>query len=326
MRVEAREPAPAAPSSPPASQPSTPPPAFSVGAQAPRAPWQQRLTLGPGDVLSLSIFGAPELTREEVPISPDGRISYLEAHNVQAAGLTIDELRQRLADELGKFRRAPQPIINPIAYRSKKYFVLGKVVQKGAFVLDRPVTIIEAVARARGFETGLADRNLVELADLSRSFLARGGRHLSINFEKLFLEGDLTQNVPLEPNDYLYFPAGDLKEVYVLGEVMQPGAQTFSQGASALSAIAARGGFTERAWKKRLLVIRGSLHHPEAHVVNAEDVLHARSPDFKLEPKDIIYVYHRPWIRAEELLEIAATAFVEAAVVTWTGINIYPTD
>ncbi len=318
MTVEAKEPPPSS------SSLATTSSSFSVASTTPRAPWQQKLTLGPGDVLTLGLFGAPELTREEVMVGPDGRISYLEAHNVNAAGLTIDELRQSLSDELGKFRRAPQPIINPVAYRSKKYFVLGKVMQKGAFMLDRPVTIIEAVARARGFETGLADRNLVELADLSRSFLARGGQHMPVNFEKLFLEGDLSQNVPLEPNDYLYFPAGDLKEIYVLGEVMQPGARTFNQGASALSSIAASGGFTERAWKKRLLVIRGSLNTPETFIVNAHDVLSARTTDFKLQPKDIVYVSHRPWIRVEELLDIAATAFVEAAAVTWTGIHVYP--
>ncbi len=300
-------------------------PAFSVVAPARRAAWQQRLTLGPGDVLNLSLFGAPELTREEIPVGPDGRISYLEAQNVSAAGLTIDEFREHLGEELAKYRRAPQPIITPAVYRSKKYFVLGKVVQKGVFTLDRPITIIEAVARARGLETGLSDRNLVELADLSRSFLARGGHHMPVNFEKLFLDGDLTQNIPLEPGDYLYFPAGDLKEVYVLGEVFQPGALTFSPDTGALAAIAARGGFTDRAWKKRLLVIRGSLNHPEMFVVNANEVLSAKTADFRLQPKDIVYVSNRPWIRAEELLDTAATAFVESAVVTWTGLRVTPT-
>jgi protein involved in polysaccharide export with SLBB domain/capsular polysaccharide biosynthesis protein len=299
---------------------------FSVGSTAKRAPWQQKLTLGPGDVLNLSLFGAPEFTREEVPIGPDGRINYLEAQNVMAAGLTIDELRQRLGDELGKFRRAPQPIVQPVAFRSKKYFVLGKVVQKGVFPLDRPITIIEAVARARGLETGLADRNLVELADLSRSFLARGGQHIPIDFQKLFLEGDLTQNVPLEPEDYLYFPASDVQEIFVLGEVRAPGGQTFNDNVGALAAIAARGGFTERAWKKRLLVIRGSLNKPETFVVNAHDVLSARSPDFKLQAKDIVYVSHRPWIRVEELLDTVATAFVEASIVGLTNVHLYSTN
>lgn len=303
--------------------PEAPPVSFSVGSTKQRAPWQQRLTLGPGDLLTLGLFGAPELIREEVPISPDGKISFLEAQNVTAAGLTIDELRDRLAEELGKFRRSAQPIVQPFAYRSKKYFVLGKVVQKGVFTLDRPVTIIEAVARARGLETGLADRNLVELADLSRSFLARRGNRQPVNLEKLFLEGDLTQNIPLEPDDYLYFPASDIKEIYVLGEVLQPGASVFNEGTGALAAIAGRGGFTERAWKKRLLVIRGSLNKPETFVVNASDVLVAKSADFKLQPKDIVYVSSRPWIRVEELLDLAASAFVEAAAVTWTGVHLY---
>lgn len=299
------------------------PQSFSVNSRAQRAEWQKRLTLGPGDVLNLSLFGAPDFKRDEVPIGPDGRISFLEAQNVMAAGLTVDELRERLAEELGKFRRAPQPIVQPFAYRSKKYVVLGKVVEKGVFTLDRPITVIEAVARAGGLETGLADRNLVELADFSRAFLARDGKHLPINFEKLFLEGDLSQNIPLEPNDYLYFPASDLREVYVLGEVALPGAQIFGTGAGALSAIAARGGFTDRAWKKRLLVIRGSLNNPQTFVVNAHEVLAAQTPDFKLQPKDIIYVSARPWIRAEELLDIAATAFVEGAVVGLTGRHLY---
>jgi len=313
------------PPPPPADTPApdTPPASFSVGATKRRAPWQERLTLGPGDVLNLSLFGAPELTREEIPISPDGRISFLEAHDILAAGLTVDELRQRLADELGKFRRSAQPIIQPVAFRSKKYFVLGKVVQKGVFTLDRPITLIEAVGRARGLETGLADRNLVELADLSRSFVARGGRHLPVNFEKLFLEGDLSHNIALEPNDYVYFPATDLKEIFVLGEVMQPGASVFNNGTGALAAIAARGGFTDRAWKKRLLVIRGSLNNPATFIVNAHDVLSAKAADFKLQPKDIVYVSARPWIRIEELLDTAATAFVESAVVTWTGEAFY---
>ncbi len=295
---------------------------FSVVTPAQRAAWQEHLTLGPGDIVNLSLFGEPTLTREAVPVGPDGRISYLEAQNVEAAGLTIDEFRARLDQELGNYRRAPQAFVVPVAFHSKKYYVLGKVVQKGVFPLDRPTTIVEAVASAHGLESGLVDGNLVELADFSRSFLARGGRHLPVDFEKLFTAGDLTQNIPLEPDDYLYFPAGDLKEIYVLGEVRFPGPQAFTADTGALEAIAARGGFTERAWKRRLLIVRGSLSHPETFVVDAGDVLAAHTADFKLQPKDIVYVSNRPWIRGEELLDAAASAFVESAVVTWTGLHV----
>lgn len=300
------------------------PAAFSVVSPTQRAAWQRKLTLGPGDVVSFHLFGAPELSREEVPIGPDGEVSYLEAENIPAAGLTVDELRDRLNDALGKFRRAPQAFVTPIAYRSKKYYVLGTVVQKGAFPLDRPITIIEAVARSRGFETGLTNGNLVETTDFSRSFIARGGQHLPVDFERLFLQGDLAQNVALEPNDYLYFPAAGSSAVYVLGEVRQPGAVPFSADANVLAAIAARGGFTDRAWTQRVVVVRGSLNRPEAFKVDVAGALTGETANFALKPGDMVYVGNRPWIRAEEMLDRAASAFVEAAVVSWTGIHLGP--
>ncbi len=305
------------------AEPSAAGTAFSVVSPAQRAQWQQKLTLGPGDLLNLGLYGEPQLDATDVPVGPDGRISYLEASGVLAAGLTVDEFRGKLNEALGQYRRAAQAIVVPVAYRSKKYFVLGKVAQRGAFLLDRPMTLLEAVGRAGGMETGLSsDRSLIELADLSRAFLSRGGRQLPVNFEKLFQEGDLTQNVTLEPNDYIYFPAADQQEVFVLGAVTLPGAYHYSQSTGALGAIAARGGFNTRAWKNKVLVIRGGLTKPETFTLDALEVLSARQADIRLQARDIVYVSERPWIRAEELLDLAAQAFVTAAVVTVTGERV----
>lgn len=299
------------------------PAAFSIVGPAQRAEWQRRLTLGPGDILNLSLYGDPTLSLAEVPIGPDGRISYLEATDIMAAGLTVDELRDRLNQEIGKFRHEPQVIVVPVEFRSKKYYVLGKVAQRGAFTLDRPTTLIEAVALAQGVETGMsADQTLVDLADLSRSFVARNGRKLPVDFEKLFGAGDLSQNVPLEPNDYIYFPANELKEVYVLGAVERPGPYAFTSAVGALGAVSARGGFALHAWRSRMLVIRGSLRRPQTFIIDANQVLSGQILDLKLQPRDIVYVSRRPWWRAEELLDEAASAYVTAAVVVWTGLHV----
>jgi protein involved in polysaccharide export with SLBB domain/Mrp family chromosome partitioning ATPase len=300
------------------------PGSFSAGNAAQREEWQQHLTLGPGDVLSFHLYGNPELTREDESIGPDGRVSYLEAENVMAAGLTVDELRDRLNDELGKFRRAAQVYVTPVSYQSKKYFVMGTVVRKGVFYLDRPITVIEAVARARGFETGISHGDTIEATDFSRSFISRGGRKVPVDFERLFLHGDLSQNIKLEPNDYLFFPATSGGEVYVLGEVASPGPVPFDSDMSALSAIASRGGFAPKAWKAHVLVVRGSLDHPTAFKVNISGALTGDSPNMALQPGDLVFVSNRPWYRAEELLDRAAQAFTESAVVTWTGLNVGP--
>jgi protein involved in polysaccharide export with SLBB domain len=298
------------------------PAAFSVVDPAKRADWQQRLTLGPGDVLNFHLFGAPELTRENVPIGPDGRISYLEAEDLAVAGLTVDEVRDRLNTELGKYRRSPQAFVTPRSYSSKRYYVLGTVVQKGVFQLDRPMTIVEAVARSRGFETTISRGNLIETTDFGRSSLARKGERVPVDFEKLFLHGDLSQNIALEPGDYLNFPAAASGSIHVLGEVRSSGAVPFDPDTSVLSAVASRGGFTERAWTKHVLVVRNSQQRPEAFKVDARGALAGTAPNFALQPGDIVYVNNRPWIRAEELLDRATSAFVEAAVLSWTGVHV----
>src|SRR5438132_7940745 len=135
------------------------PPAGSLSASktALRAPWQEHFTLGPGDVLNLSLFETPETARTELPIGPDGKISFLQAQDIMAAGLTIDQLRSNLDTSLTPFYQNPRTIITPAAFNSKKYYVLGAVVNKGVFNFDRPLTVIEAIARAGGLETGMFD-------------------------------------------------------------------------------------------------------------------------------------------------------------------------
>jgi protein involved in polysaccharide export with SLBB domain/capsular polysaccharide biosynthesis protein len=306
------------------SQPPNTRQSFSVNTPVKRAAWQDRLTLGPGDLLDISLFGRPELTRTNVVVGPDGRISYLQIQDFAASGLTVDELRSQFDTELRKYYLGARTIIIPVSFNSKKYFILGRVANEGVFVLDRPLTIIEAVARAGGLRTGMFERNLAEMADLGRSFLVRHGQRVPIDLGRLFYAGDLAQNLALEPNDYLYFAPIMLEEIYVLGEVLAPGIVGAGPGMSLIKAISSRGGFTPRAYQKRILVVRGSLQQPETFAVDAPPILAGRTPDFRLKPRDIVFVNERPWIKVEELLDIAIQSFIEAAVTTWAGSNIDP--
>jgi protein involved in polysaccharide export with SLBB domain len=249
-------------------------------------------------------------------------VNYLEATNVMAADLTVDELRARMDEELGQYRRAPHTLIMPVAYHSKKYYMLGKVTTKGVYTLDRPLTVLEALARAHGLESALIDRNLVSLTDFQRSFLARGGRRFPLDFERLFGQGDLSQNIAIEPGDYIYFAPGDVSQVYVVGEIRLPGPVTFTPDMTIINAVAARGGFTERAYRARVVVVRGSLNNPDAIAVDTHAILDAREPNFKLRPRDIIYVNSRPFIKVEEALDLAATAFIQSAINSVVGVHV----
>jgi protein involved in polysaccharide export with SLBB domain len=295
-----------------------------TASQVRRAAWQQRLTLGPGDILNLQLFNMLDTVQTDVPIGPDGRISFLQARDIAAAGLTIDELRGKLDESLAKFYQNPRTIITPAAYHSKKYVVLGAVANRGVFPFDRPLSVIEALARAGGVQTGVYGRDTIELADLGRSFLVRDGQRYPVDFERLFERGDLTQNVPLAPDDYLYFAPASANEIYVLGQVLNPGVVAFLPRTSTMSVIAAAGGFTPQAYRSRVLVVRGSVTHPQTFVVDTSAILSAKKPDFRLQAKDIVYVGNSPWAKAEQLLDVAVTAFVQAFTVTAVNLNIQP--
>ncbi|MGV3773682.1 MAG: polysaccharide biosynthesis/export family protein [Verrucomicrobiales bacterium] len=291
--------------------------------------WQKRLVLGPGDVLNISLADEGELVSARVTIGPDGRINFRNAQNIMATGLTVDELKVALQNALLKYIRSPGVIIIPQSYASKQYYILGSVGKPGPFLLDRSVTIVEAIAHAQGFTSASRQGKSFQGADLSRSFLIRkddeaGFSRVPVDFEALFQRGDLSQNRPLHPQDYLYFASLDFPEIYVLGEVRSPGPTAFTPETTALKAIITRGGFTDRAYKSRVLLVRGSLDNPTTLILNTSDVLAARAADFQLQPKDILYVNQKPWAKAEELLEMAISDFLRAAVITAAGREVSP--
>ena len=299
-----------------------PTPTASAKASVSTNSWKERFTLGAGDVVNIRIFGVADSDRNGVTVGPDGRITNLQAADVTVAGLTVDEARAKLDEELQKYIRNARTVITPVAYNSKKYYVLGAVARKGVYPFTRPVTLLEAIAGAGGLQTGLYDRKTVELADLQRSFLVRGGQRVAVDFEKLFQHGDLTQNLSVEPGDFLYFPPANVNEIYVLGEVLNPGIAPYVSSATAISAVTQRGGFSGRAYKQKVLVVRGSLSKPETFVVNASDILAGRATDFRLQPRDIVYISEKPWQRAEDLLDLAGRSFLQAMTVTTVNYHM----
>jgi len=284
--------------------------------------WTEEYTVGAGDLFNVELYGKPETKRLSVPIQPDGTITFMQAQNVSVQGMTIEGMRAELQKTLSTYYKNSEVIVLPVTLQSKRYFMLGRVVQKGSYVLDHPITIVEAVAQAKGFETSVLDPNTAGIADLSRSFIVRNGEKLDVNFEKLFLQGDFSQNIHVEPNDYLFFPSAETKEVYVLGAVNRPGRVDFTPGTSVMSAIASGGGFNAEAFRDNVLVVRGSLNDPETFVIDCNNVLKGRDRDLRLQPKDIIYVGTRPWKIAEDLLDVASRAFVASIANTWAGKNV----
>lgn len=302
------------PTSTPVSEPVAEHTSYAVPT---RSSWRQRYELGPGDELNFGLHGKPTLKKLAVAVAPDGTISYLQAKQIDVRGKTIDELRQHLNGILADYHRDARVIITPSKLGSKQYTVLGEVRKNGTYSLDRPVTLLQALAEAGGFNLGKSGEGAVQLADLRRSFVVRNGNRIPVDMESLYLAGDMTQNVHVEPGDYIYVASKLRNEVYVFGSVNTPGVKAIESRMTTLGAIAAAEGFSEQAWRDRVLIIRGKMDNPETIVMPLNKVLHGKSHDIEILPGDIVYVHNRPWAYATRILDAAILAYVDGSFAGW---------
>jgi polysaccharide export outer membrane protein len=147
--------------------------------------------LGREDVVEVSVYRDPELTRT-VPIRPDGRISLPLVGEVEADGLTPDELRTVVVERLGAFVQSPA-VVSVIVreVNSARFYVVGEVGRPGAYPLRGRTSLLQALALAGGFGEFSARDGLAVVRGL-------GGRRFAVSWEELTMSPGL---VWLQPGD-----------------------------------------------------------------------------------------------------------------------------
>jgi polysaccharide export outer membrane protein len=107
--------------------------------------------IGPEDILQISVWKNEAISRTE-PVRPDGKISLPLLHDIQAAGLTPLQLRDKIAAALAEFMPNPEVAVTVMEVRSYRVSVLGEVQKPGVLQLKAPTTVLEALALAGGFK------------------------------------------------------------------------------------------------------------------------------------------------------------------------------
>jgi polysaccharide export outer membrane protein len=155
--------------------------------------------IGPEDVLDISIWKSPELSRS-VPVRPDGKVSLPLVNDIQAAGLTPEQLRRELTTRLSEFIPAPEVAVIVREVHSAKVAVVGAVRTPGRFELRSPATVLEMIAMAQGF-TDFAERDRIVV------LRQNGGTTVRIPFRYTKVEAGTDQdNFALEPGDIIVVP------------------------------------------------------------------------------------------------------------------------
>jgi len=285
-------------------------------------------TLGPGDRLEIEILGQPD-TRAEALVGPDGRIYYSLLPGLDVWGLTLSQTRQLLEKGLSKYMENPQVGINLREVGSKYVWLLGRLTRPGIYPMTSPMTLIEALSLAGGTARSASSVTTEELADLRHSFVMRRGQLLPVDFIALLRRGDMTQNIYLQPDDFVYVPSALAQEVYVLGAVRMPRIVPYTEHLTLVGALAGAAGpahidwlattippfLTPDAYLAHVGVVRGSLAQPELTVVNANAIIKGKARDVELEPGDIIYVPNAPYSTLKRYLNMIVSTFISTVAV-----------
>ena len=240
------------------------------------------LTLHAGDLLAVSVYDAPELTRT-VRVDPDGAIRLpLLPQGVKAAGMMPRELEDELATALKSGEILVDPIvkITVAEYHSRPISVMGAVRKPVTFQADGVVTLLDALSRAEGFADDAGPEILVTQNDAVQ--------HVSV---KALLSGaDPAVNLRLTGNEEVRVP--EAGKIFVLGNIRKPGGFPVRDPAdkTVLKMVALSEGLMPFSEKTAYIIRRQEGEKPQEIPIELARIMERKSPDVTLEIGDILYV------------------------------------
>lgn len=163
----------------------------------------QGYLLGPEDVLMISVWKDEQLTRETV-IRPDGMISFPLVGDVQAAGRTVEEIRQDLTKRLTRYVPNPHVSVSAAKLQSYKIYVMGRVNKPGEYLLGHYTDVLQALSLAGGL-TPFAAENDIKI--IRRQGVEDGDQRVFFfRYGDIQKGRDLRQNILLQRGDVVMVP------------------------------------------------------------------------------------------------------------------------
>jgi polysaccharide export outer membrane protein len=157
--------------------------------------------IGPEDVLGVVFFREKDMSADVV-VRPDGKISLPLMNDIQAAGLTPDQLRERVEQEASRYFEDPNATVIVKQINSRKVFITGQISHPGPYPVVQPTTVLQLIATAGG---------LSEFADAEHIIIWRTnevGQQVSyaFNYKAVSRRRNLQQNITLKPGDTVVVP------------------------------------------------------------------------------------------------------------------------
>jgi polysaccharide export outer membrane protein len=157
-------------------------------------------TLGPGDIVQISVWREEELSRD-VLVRPDGLISFPLIEDINANGLSIEELKARVEEQIKEYVPGSPVSVTLSQLGSQRVYVIGEVANPGTFLMQSQMRVMQLLAMAGGLSPYAGESKIVILRQ------GPGGEeYLRFNYNDVAKGRDLEQNILLKPNDTIIVP------------------------------------------------------------------------------------------------------------------------
>lgn len=199
-------------------------------------------------------------------------------------GLPLEQAREKIQKA---FRESISDVEVFITYRERltRKVELAGMVAIPEMPVDGKIRLFETLSRAK----------VPNNANFFKSYLSREGELLPIDFHKLMIEGDMSQNIVMRGGDKIFIADPSDSKVMIMGEVGLPRAVAVPSGSISLrEAIVTAGGIPYTGDKNCIQIIRGGLICPKIYVLSWEHIIHLPNDSLLLIPGDTVYVSAKP--------------------------------
>jgi polysaccharide export outer membrane protein len=156
--------------------------------------------IGAGDVLAV-VFWRQQDMSTEVVVRPDGRISVPLLNEIDASGLTPEQLRQTITTEAQRFVQDPNVTVVVKQINSRRVYITGQVARPGPYPLTSSMNVLQLISMAGGL-TEYADEKNILVMRTAKS----GTTHFTFNYKDMINRKNLKQNIDLKPDDTVIVP------------------------------------------------------------------------------------------------------------------------
>jgi len=267
------------------------------------------IRLGPGDLLQISVYGAPDLTTEG-RVNAAGNITMPLIGSVHVAGLSTDQTQQLIAAKLREGGLLVDPHVNVFAkeYANGGVAVMGEVQKPGIYALPGERTLFDAISTAGG-TTNRAGR-AVTITHPSEP------KPLIVDLDYANPSKSLAANVEVFPGDTVVVSRAGV--VYVVGAVNHPAGFVMdnNERLTVLQAVALAGGTKVTSSLKGTKILRTTPDGIQEIPIPLNKILEAKAEDPPLKAEDVLFVPNSPG-------KVAAITGAQAAISVATGLAIY---